>query len=247
MLPTDTNEKFTRDAQAKIAKLIDIFRDEYESVVLNDNTKSLLKALKSGRIVKVTKETIKIEGGRFIHDIKEEYNNRIKVKHIKNAQNNKEFKGRDQLLFDLLHHKVRKEAYENPLTLAYAKQLIEIGNELVGYKFNKKSVMYIFIMTLKNDEKNIYCKIGFTEDYIKRKEALQNEYSCDFFLVGLKRVKGESAEKDFHAFIKKSYAHLNVNLTVNGKRKDEVYKLDKKIVESFDAIKESKPNPKDDD
>jgi len=132
------------------------------------------------------------------------------------------------------------QTYNNPYYVEFLKSLIKDGQDIIINKYVGQHIIYMFIITLidKENYNRIFCKIGYTADILERIKSLKDEYACGFFLINLKRIKKEQAEKDFHRSIKLAHSNLSYIINVNKKDKDEIYIFDEVIVKEFNAIEE---------
>lgn len=143
-----------------------------------------------------------------------------------------------------LHDGSYDQTYDNPLYNDLVKDLVKKGAAIPLQKYADQHVLYCFIITISDKENlnRIFCKIGYTSDIIKRIKSLRTEYYCGIYLIGLKYVQNEQAEKKFHASIKTAKKYLVYQMQLNGKDKDEIYIFDRKLYNEFDAYIEYKIN-----
>jgi len=124
------------------------------------------------------------------------------------------------------------------------KILIRNGAKISLQKYVNQHVMYFFVITISDvEQKNrIFCKIGYTADIIERIKSLKDEYKCEIYLVGLKYIRSEQQEKEFHKAIKISKNHLVYRMQINNRDKDEVYIFDELLYKEFNAVIETNKN-----
>lgn len=131
-------------------------------------------------------------------------------------------------------------SYNNPYYYSMVKDLVKNGSNIIIQKYNHHHVMYFFIMTLRDKSglNRIFCKIGYTADIIERIRSLRLEYKCSVYLIGLKTIKNEQFEKEFHKLIKRMKSHLSCPIKINNTNKDEIYIFDEHLYREFTTIKE---------
>ena len=110
-------------------------------------------------------------------------------------------------------------------------------------KYRNQHVLYIYALRELNYskyKKTILLKIGYSADIIRRRKTLKSEYKCKKMdLIGLKRIKNEQDEKEFHKLLKDKYNDLVINdIKMKGKSKVELYKFSENILTEFDAFPE---------
>lgn len=142
----------------------------------------------------------------------------------------------------VLNSDTNERSYANPYYSNMIKVLINNGSNILLQKYAKQHVLYFFIITINDiDDKNrIFCKIGYSSDIIGRIKTLQDEYNCKIYLIGLKIIKNEQVEQEFHKAIKMTKKHLVYPLQLNGKDKGEVYIFDEQLYKEFEAVEENK-------
>lgn len=59
------------------------------------------------------------------------------------------------------------------------------NNEINYTSFIGKNVMYLYLTDLKTNNKEIICKIGFSNKIQDRPTGLKRDYKCNFFLLGI--------------------------------------------------------------
>ncbi len=134
--------------------------------------------------------------------------------------------------------------YNNPYYNTIVHDLVKNGSNIAWQSYHKEHVMYMFIISLQDPEKHnrIFCKIGYTADIVTRIKDLMESFNCQFYLIGIKRVKSEQFEKDFHRLIKIKSKNLHHQMLINNKGKDEVYIFDEILYKEFEAIVEEPLN-----
>lgn len=157
-------------------------------------------------------------------------NNKISLKSSKKIINN-----------DLNNSMILKTPYESKLCtydsfedVNYVQHLLHIGANTPLSKYINKNVLYAFILTLKLNHDNIIIKFGFTDDIITRFKTLTQEYGCEIFFVGAKLINVPKDERKFHDIIKQKYPYCIQPYSINGKDKNELYKLTSCLITEFD-------------
>lgn len=127
------------------------------------------------------------------------------------------------------------QTYDNIELVDFIKKEIQICKTMNWHKYCEMHVMYFFVITLSDpsEQNRILCKIGYTADIIERIKSLEYEYKCRVYLLGMKTVKREQDEKQFHTELKRKYPEYIVNIKINKHEKDEVYVFDKNLYKSF--------------
>jgi len=128
------------------------------------------------------------------------------------------------------------QTYDNSYYCELVKDLVIRGSKIILEKYVHHNLMYFFIVTMKNPNNKILCKIGFTSNYPKRLSELINKFACNFYLLSLKTVRCEQDEKAFHNLIKKTRPDLVYKLTLNNKEIEEIYIFDEILLEEFNSI-----------
>ena len=138
----------------------------------------------------------------------------------------------------ILHNNTMEHTYDNPFYCNMVKVLIRDGSQIPLQKYANNHVLYFFIITIVDFEnKNrIFCKIGYTADIISRIKSLREEYKCELYLIGLKYIRSEQMEKEFHKSIKITKKHLVYLMQINGRDKDEIYIFDELLYKEFEAM-----------
>jgi hypothetical protein len=210
-------------------KIIMTSNSEFSSKFVDDIAIILKKLRKTGNLV-IEDDTLNIRDNQIEKiDGKYKYNKtNIDNIDVKNKFN------------QLVKNNDFPQVYDNPLYREMINQLIIDGSKITVQNYVNTHIMYFFIVTIIDpcNTNRIFCKIGYTADIINRFKSLRDEYKCGFFLVDLRTVKSEKDEKNFHKLIKEVKPHLQFNMTVNNKEKEEVYIFDEYIYEQFKAMKE---------
>lgn len=150
----------------------------------------------------------------------------------KNSQNNQE-------IVKLIEPPINEPRTINDQEyIEYVKRLVREGQNIALSKFHKKHALYMFAMTHNKAPNKILCKIGYTENIIQRIQDLIKTYQCHIYLVRLKLIRGETAEKEFHVLLKKTHPELVFELGTGFKDFKEVYVFDEKLVAEFDGLEE---------
>jgi hypothetical protein len=135
------------------------------------------------------------------------------------------------------------QTYDNINLIEFIKNQIDSCKKSNWNKYVKKHVMYFFVITLDDpDNKNrILCKIGYSYDLIERFKSLRYEYKCKFYLLGVKLVRYEQDEKDFHPLLKNKFPEFPVNIKLGNHYKDETYVFDIELYKTFLSYEDKVP------
>lgn len=147
---------------------------------------------------------------------------------------------------DIPHDTQIKNLIEKPHQLSYdditdMNQLYIHINQIAYISltsFLNQSVLYAFIVSLKTDHNLVIIKFGWTLNILERIESLHTEYGSNFYLIGIKKIKNETVEKDFHSVIKQKYPECIENVKIKGKDKKELYKFTLSMMIEFNAVEE---------
>jgi len=104
--------------------------------------------------------------------------------------------------------------------------------------FLNQSVLYAFVVSLKTNHNHVIVKFGWTLDILSRIESLHTEYGSNFYLIGIKKIKNELVEKNFHSVLKQKYPDSIEKVNIKGKEKIELYKFNLLMMNEFNAIEE---------
>jgi prophage antirepressor-like protein len=137
----------------------------------------------------------------------------------------------------LEEHKLRSYTYTKEEDKEYAKTLVGNGSIQPISKYMNNHVLYGFILALTRDHEDIIVKFGYTENIAKRYETLKTEYGCEIYMIGIKKIRGESDEQQYHKMLKEKYSHLIEHCTIGKKEKIELYKLNPVLMREFDEYK----------
>lgn len=232
------------DEYFKHSKYYGFFRNEYDGYVVrnfiseDDMYKIILSANNSTSkllrddICKILKD-IRISGHAAIDGGKFTY--------TKDNINDKKIK---ETISQFMIHDDDENTFSNPRFYEYVKKLVNDGSAINIGSYNDQNIMYLCITTMKDQENKhrLFCKIGYSTDICNRIKSLKSDYGCDFYLIGIKYVKNEKTEKEFHSNMKEIHPELSMNITISKKSKEEIYILNKIIVNEFMSIKEKIPN-----
>lgn len=105
-----------------------------------------------------------------------------------------------------------------------------------------KPLLYMCILDIidPSGHHRILCKIGYTENILKRKIGLMREYKCKtVYFIGLKNGFNLQEEKLLHSTIKSIHPNSHVEYTITTKantyEKTEIYVFEKKLYDFFMA------------
>lgn len=135
---------------------------------------------------------------------------------------------------------IYNQTFDNVQLTEFIKQRIE-NIKITGWnKYIKRNIMYCFITNLKDpyNHNRILCKIGYTYNLINRIISLKKEYTCKFYLIGLKLIESENDEKEFHKLLKTKFPEFVIKYQINDKDKDEIYVFDLTLYKEFIEYKE---------
>jgi hypothetical protein len=115
----------------------------------------------------------------------------------------------------------------------FLKELVENTTSLVVSRYTGKHLMYMFILTLDDPEKQgrVFCEIGYTKNISKKYKEITEEYNCEAYLIGLVCVHEQSAEKRFH--IQQKAFHPDTLYKININNKDKIYLLSRDVYDEF--------------
>ena len=128
----------------------------------------------------------------------------------------------------------------NTSNIIFIKNMIRKGEQIRLQKYVKSHVMYFFITNIRHPDDLVVCKIGYTADIVERINSLSKEYAGSYFLlIGIKGIKNEQREKEFHDLIKSRYSQLVYNdIKIGRTQKTELYIFEKCLYEEFSYIKD---------
>ena len=132
------------------------------------------------------------------------------------------------------HYESKLCTYDSFEDVNYVQHLLHIGANTPLSKYINKNVLYAFILTLKLNHDNIIIKFGFTDDIINRFKTLTQEYGCEIFFIGAKLINVPKDERKFHDILKQKYPYCIQPYSINGKDKNELYKLTSCLITEFD-------------
>jgi hypothetical protein len=156
---------------------------------------------------------------------------------MKNAKNNK---SNLQNYITNMDGDFLEDNEKNDNLVKYDKtKLIKDGKDIIISKYHKSHVMYLIIVEINNDT---YCKIGYSEDIVTRLNDLKKNHDSQY-LIYLKKIYGQSVEKEFHSIISKTKKYLKVGLQFKNKNKEEYYLLCDEIIDEYFAFLDKKENP----
>lgn len=121
--------------------------------------------------------------------------------------------------------KERAYKYDSNFDKIYLEGLIMSGEIRSQQNYYNKCVSYAMLMFIENRDREIVMKFGHTRNLEKRMETLRVEYECDVMFIGAKIIDERKREASFHAEIKEKFPELIFNYSVNGQKKDGLYKL----------------------
>lgn len=95
-------------------------------------------------------------------------------------------------------------SYKNFKDILYAQHLVKRGSKIILAPYLRNPLLYAFLMPFRT--KFIIIKYGFSDDIIERMASLKKEFKVNIYLVGLRLVKSQLMERDFHRMLKGSYS-----------------------------------------
>ena len=139
-----------------------------------------------------------------------------------------------------------KELIDKPITLSYDNtmdmtQLYLLINQITFIaltEFLNQSVLYAFIVSLKRDHTDVIVKFGWSLDILARIKKLHTTYGSNFYLIGIKKVKNETIEKNFHAVLKQKFPDSIEKVSIKDKNKVELYKFNLLMMNEFNGVEE---------
>jgi hypothetical protein len=155
------------------------------------------------------------EKDKIYYIVKKYYNKYIFTEILKNI---------NEIFHKLIHEK-------------YIHILIEEGNKIPLISYNQNHVLYACIINFDLDY--IVIKFGYTYKIIRRLQELKDEFDCEVYIIGIKRVKAQEDEKDFHSNLKKLYPKLIENVVIKKHNKVECYKFTYKLWSEFLELNEN--------
>lgn len=123
--------------------------------------------------------------------------------------------------------------YNNSKDCKYIGNLLEQGKQIILSKYLQNPIMYLLIIQLEQEDKEVMIKIGYTEDILERISTLSNEYECGYYLVKLKIVNGKKDEYNFHKKMISAYKKMYLHDKCNGVDIHGLYKMDRNIINEF--------------
>lgn len=162
-------------------------------------------------------------------------NDTISAKKLKKHANVDE--GKDVVIKNMIKNDLSL-SYDNPADMMQLYILINQMSFVPISQFIDQSVLYASIVSLKRNHNKVIVKFGWTLDILSRIKKLQSEYGSNFYLIGLKRVKNEPIEKQFHKILALKYPDSIESVKISGKDKVELYKFNLLMMSEFNAIEE---------
>lgn len=162
-------------------------------------------------------------------------NDKISKKKLKKYENIDEEK--DTQIRNMID-KTLSLSYDNPVDMMQLYILINQLSYIPISLYINQSVLYAFIVTLKRNHTKVIIKFGWSLDILTRIKDLQNEYGSNFYLIGLKRIKNELIEKQFHKILRFKFPDSIENVCIKSKDKIELYKFNMLMMTEFDAVEE---------
>lgn len=101
-----------------------------------------------------------------------------------------------------------------------------------------RSVLYAFVVPLQRDHNNVIVKFGWSHDIFDRINKLQTEFGSNFYLIGIKCVKNETVEKQFHSTLRHRFPDNIEPVKIKNKDKTELYKLNLMMMTEFGEVEE---------
>lgn len=130
--------------------------------------------------------------------------------------------------------------YRNKEECADIKRAIYKGKQIDINEYTDEHVLYAVLMIMGQDNDDAIIKFGYSENIIVRLSTLRTEYGSEVYLLGIKKIHGESEEKRFHSTIKNMHDNLIYDVKKSGKRKTELYYFNPKLMEVFDNYESNK-------
>jgi len=129
-------------------------------------------------------------------------------------------------------------SYDNTMDMMKLHQLINQMTYTSLTPFLGQSVLYAFVLALKRSHRYVIVKFGWTDDLLQRIKDLQSSFACNLYLIGLKKIRKESIEKQFHKTLKMKFPNNIEDIDTRGKNTVESYKFDMLMMTEFYAVEE---------
>lgn len=119
----------------------------------------------------------------------------------------------------------------------YLRFLIINGQNMSISRYMDKPVLYMFIMPLKTNHKNIMITIGYTDDIIGHWGVVETEFKCRAYLIKVKIIGGKHDEENFCTMLKQCHPDLVEQYIIDDNEMTGLYKLSPTIIRLFDDHK----------
>jgi hypothetical protein len=128
-------------------------------------------------------------------------------------------------LLTVIDFDMRKNLSFNLSYYVWISKMITRGKTINLKQYDKQPILYMFIIDkiIDNYEHEVICKIGFSQNIIKRYRRLINEYKCNFYLIDCIKVDSIMIEHQIHNHLKTIYPQLSIDVTIMNIKRKEIY------------------------
>jgi len=127
--------------------------------------------------------------------------------------------------------------YTNPVDFQSVILMIKNGSRIQLFEYYKRHVLYAIILPIKTDHTKIIVKFGYSGDIVERFKTLMSGYKCSsIYLIGIKRISGQSKEESFHKHLKTLYPQSIEPFVKENKSYVELYKLSWELINQFNGV-----------
>lgn len=134
------------------------------------------------------------------------------------------------------------QTWNNPVITEAVMKMWKDARTISWGKFHKQHVMYFSILSLTDPlgRNRILCHPGYSYDLIcQRIPSLRNDYKCNVYIIGVKYVRSQKDEKEFHKILHEKFPEF----VVNHKSRQELYVFDQEILREFLAYSVADATP----
>jgi hypothetical protein len=139
----------------------------------------------------------------------------------------------------------KDNSLKNPEFKEYCEKSKLRLDDITVINYDNEHIMYLYLTNYKDPSgaDRVICKIGYSQGITTRKKELESKYKCKFYLIGVKKIKGQKEEKEFHKLLKSFFLDLYPCIKEKDSELTEFYIFDKRIIKEFDAMKEYNVSP----
>lgn len=232
---TQTNEKYNEFSEE--IKYIALHKNEFEGYIFREliNEKTMYKMILSSN--SIFSKSFKSDIADILSEFRKNNmititNEKIKI-NTKNVKSNINTDAKLHDCIDIIKNDVKLYSHDSRNDSKYIEQLIKNGKKIPLQQYNKKNMLYAFIILLPCDHDFYIVKFGYTDDIMNREKTLQEEYKAKVFLIGVKLINTPSDEKKFHNILKMKYPSCIQEYTIGNKKKKELYKFSNCLLVEF--------------